>query len=246
MVYTSFAPVSTATKEDLLQKKWLFENSKGHSHWAQGFQYILFPYDLRRRKMLTVLCRCYAGLSSRHSWVRSETASRTRTTLGSRGSRLCSASARTALRGSPTSTLFSCVQNSQLCNSLFSLNLRFCSLYASLSGYDLPDKSLRISSLLFLITESPLTKACAWSLTPRRLDRRPPHSPSSERDGDRLQQHSALRVIFVSRQSTIGVYPNRLHPARTARTASALIDVCDPPPRLIINDRIPSYTISAR
>ncbi|GAA5987453.1 hypothetical protein JCM10908_001958 [Rhodotorula pacifica] len=38
VVYTSYAPVSTATKEDLLQKKWLFENTKGHSHWAQGFQ----------------------------------------------------------------------------------------------------------------------------------------------------------------------------------------------------------------
>lgn len=38
VVYTSYAPASTATKEDLLQKKWLFENTKGHSHWAQGFQ----------------------------------------------------------------------------------------------------------------------------------------------------------------------------------------------------------------
>ncbi|BGP33048.1 hypothetical protein JCM10296v2_004837 [Rhodotorula toruloides] len=38
VVYNAYAPVSTATKEDLLQKKWLFENTKGHSHWPQGFQ----------------------------------------------------------------------------------------------------------------------------------------------------------------------------------------------------------------
>lgn len=38
VVYTAYAPVSTATKEDLIQKKWLFENTKGHSHWPQGFQ----------------------------------------------------------------------------------------------------------------------------------------------------------------------------------------------------------------
>lgn len=38
VVYTCMAPVSTATQEELLQKKWLFENTKGHSHWPQGFQ----------------------------------------------------------------------------------------------------------------------------------------------------------------------------------------------------------------
>ncbi|ORY86667.1 hypothetical protein BCR35DRAFT_302382 [Leucosporidium creatinivorum] len=38
VVYTCYAPVSTATQEELLQKKALFENTKGHSHWPQGFQ----------------------------------------------------------------------------------------------------------------------------------------------------------------------------------------------------------------
>ncbi|SGY15374.1 BQ5605_C013g07350 [Microbotryum silenes-dioicae] len=38
VVYTCYAPVHTATKEDLLQKKQLFETTKGHSHWPQGFQ----------------------------------------------------------------------------------------------------------------------------------------------------------------------------------------------------------------
>lgn len=52
VVYTSFAPVSTATKEDLLQKKWLFENTKGHSHWAQGFQCALPPCVLFRGMLL--------------------------------------------------------------------------------------------------------------------------------------------------------------------------------------------------
>ncbi|KAM0753443.1 hypothetical protein T439DRAFT_297788 [Meredithblackwellia eburnea MCA 4105] len=38
VVYTCYAPVSTATQEDLLMKKKLFEETKGHSHWPQGLQ----------------------------------------------------------------------------------------------------------------------------------------------------------------------------------------------------------------
>ncbi|BGP25524.1 hypothetical protein JCM10295v2_004454 [Rhodotorula toruloides] len=32
VVYVAFAPVSTATEEDLVQKNWLFENTEGHLH----------------------------------------------------------------------------------------------------------------------------------------------------------------------------------------------------------------------
>ncbi|KAI5477303.1 phytanoyl-CoA dioxygenase family protein [Pseudohyphozyma bogoriensis] len=38
VVYTCFMPVSTATREDLLQKQALFEAQDGHSHWPQAFQ----------------------------------------------------------------------------------------------------------------------------------------------------------------------------------------------------------------
>ncbi|GAA6037987.1 hypothetical protein JCM8097_009527 [Rhodosporidiobolus ruineniae] len=38
VVYVSMMPVSNTTQDELRQKKWLFENTKGHSHWAQGFQ----------------------------------------------------------------------------------------------------------------------------------------------------------------------------------------------------------------
>lgn len=38
VVYTCYAPVSTATQEELQLKKWLFENTKGHSHWPQALQ----------------------------------------------------------------------------------------------------------------------------------------------------------------------------------------------------------------
>ncbi|KAK4057267.1 hypothetical protein OIO90_001764 [Microbotryomycetes sp. JL221] len=37
-IYTCFAPVSTATQEDLLKKKELFEEQFGHSHWPQALQ----------------------------------------------------------------------------------------------------------------------------------------------------------------------------------------------------------------
>ena len=36
VIYTCYAPVFTATKEDLLTKKRLFEQQKGHTHWPQG------------------------------------------------------------------------------------------------------------------------------------------------------------------------------------------------------------------
>ncbi|KAJ9093167.1 hypothetical protein QFC21_006483 [Naganishia friedmannii] len=38
VIYTCYAPVSTATQEELQLKKWLFENTKGHSHWPQALQ----------------------------------------------------------------------------------------------------------------------------------------------------------------------------------------------------------------
>ena len=38
VVYTCYAPVSTATQEELILKKQLFENTKGHSHWPQALQ----------------------------------------------------------------------------------------------------------------------------------------------------------------------------------------------------------------
>ncbi|KAK4054337.1 hypothetical protein OIO90_003570 [Microbotryomycetes sp. JL221] len=36
VVYTCYAPVSTASEEDLLRKKQAFEELHGHSHWPQG------------------------------------------------------------------------------------------------------------------------------------------------------------------------------------------------------------------
>lgn len=38
VVYTAYAPVSTATQEDLIRKKEMFELQKGHSHWPQCLQ----------------------------------------------------------------------------------------------------------------------------------------------------------------------------------------------------------------
>lgn len=38
VVYTCYAPVSTATQEELARKKMLFEQTKGHSHWPQALQ----------------------------------------------------------------------------------------------------------------------------------------------------------------------------------------------------------------
>lgn len=49
VVYVSMAPASTATQEELVQKKWLFENTKGHSHWPQGFQPFVEHFVAPRR-----------------------------------------------------------------------------------------------------------------------------------------------------------------------------------------------------
>lgn len=49
VVYTCMAPVATATQEELAQKKWLFENTKGHSHWPQGFQPFVEAFIAPRR-----------------------------------------------------------------------------------------------------------------------------------------------------------------------------------------------------
>ncbi|GAA5854282.1 hypothetical protein JCM9279_005107 [Rhodotorula babjevae] len=49
VVYTCMAPVSTATQEELAQKKFLFENTKGHSHWPQGFQPFVEAFVAPRR-----------------------------------------------------------------------------------------------------------------------------------------------------------------------------------------------------
>jgi hypothetical protein len=38
VVYTCYAPVSTANQEELRLKKQLFEATKGHSHWPQALQ----------------------------------------------------------------------------------------------------------------------------------------------------------------------------------------------------------------
>ncbi len=49
VVYTCYAPVYTATKDDFLQKKRLFETTKGHSHWPQGFQPFIEHFVAPRR-----------------------------------------------------------------------------------------------------------------------------------------------------------------------------------------------------
>ena len=49
VIYTCYAPVFTATKEDLLTKKRLFEQQKGHSHWPQGLQPFIEQYVTPQR-----------------------------------------------------------------------------------------------------------------------------------------------------------------------------------------------------
>lgn len=44
VVYTCYLPVSTATKEELIAKRQMFYNTKGHSHWPQGLQPFIEEY----------------------------------------------------------------------------------------------------------------------------------------------------------------------------------------------------------
>lgn len=43
------APVSQVTQDELLQKKQLFETTKGHSHWPHGFQPFVEAFIAPRR-----------------------------------------------------------------------------------------------------------------------------------------------------------------------------------------------------
>lgn len=49
VVYTCMLPVSVATQEELLRKKYCFENTKGHSHWPNALQPFIEEYITPQR-----------------------------------------------------------------------------------------------------------------------------------------------------------------------------------------------------
>lgn len=97
---------------------------------------------------------------------------------------------------------------------------------------------------ILLDTESRLTKACALSLTksPRAAAPLAKFRETAVGFNNTLRLGSPLPVDKAQSESS----GPGLDTARTALTATALIDERDPPPRLIIIDRILAHTVSAR